>query len=152
MGTIITIQQIEDAVSKAGKAYWKVATEQGAMSCFEDKVIENLKKYPNSRVDVDVATSGDKQQFKNIRAFNNVVPEMTAQTLEIAPVVEVVKMTDKFTEARDSKNVSIFTSYAKDLFVALLLQDNGENETQMDDLALMAHSIALVKLARDSFS
>ena len=113
MKTTLGINNIEGAESKAGKAYFKVATDQGPMSCFEKNVADVLANYVGRSVTCEVATSADGK-FKNIRSVDEDTPpvKMNAQ-----PETEIPQQ-DKFVEARASKDASMYTSYTKDLIVA----------------------------------
>lgn len=72
MEKIIEIKGIEETEAKSGRVYYKVKTQEGIMSCFEDSIIKELKKcdIDEKKAKVEIATNErDGKTFKNIRKF-----------------------------------------------------------------------------------
>lgn len=149
MNTTIIISEIKQDVMKNGKPYWKVFTDQGQMSCFEEPIVVELNKKLGQPQEANVEVSGN---FKNIRKLAKGTAQ--AQTTGTAnapfPVQKMPAQSEgyiaaresKYAEARESKDKSMYTSYAKDIFVAHI--NAGKEVT-------MIECINLIKQARDAF-
>ncbi len=103
MKTTIEVKSIEQKTGRTGKPYWTVATDQGAMNCFDTAVIEELKGclLDGHFAEVEVAESGG---FKNIREFYNGKADKPKDA--------------QFADNIKKKCLAMFISYAKDLCVA----------------------------------
>lgn len=150
--TNLAITEHEDKTSKNGKDYTRFKTNQGWMSCFETDVIKTLKENEGKIISVEVAESEQNgKSYKNIRGFNEVVAgaEMPANDVK-TPEVEVIKpdLLGK-TETNDNKGTSYYTSYAKDIFIALY---EKTNTNQIATEELMQIAIDVVKQGRQAFS
>ena len=146
MKTTLQINDIQEAEAKSGKTYYKVATNEGQMSCFEKVEADKLANNVGRSLDVEVATSADGK-FKNIRkvyedtpVIKPGVPQETQGSYKEA--FYTPKVSNKFTEAINRKSTTMYTSYAKDIFIAMLAKG---------DDADMNTAINLVKQARDAF-
>jgi len=137
----IEIKGIDEKTSKAGRIYWSVTTQDGVMTCFDTELIKELKKRfgAGQFANVEIAK---KDNFVNIRGL-----------AEDSVVVEKIgeKESESFTDARKAKDVSIYTSYAKDLCIAILNQDSKTTDdwTITD---LMTIAVNTIKQARDAFN
>jgi hypothetical protein len=138
--TIIEIRGVEEKESKNGRKYASFKTDKGTMTCFESNLINDLKKKVGKSVKVLVA---EVNGFTNIREYVEDVGEITTE--KISTGNEATE--NKFTEARKSKDVSMNTSYAKDILIALIEKQKSE----FDANALMETAIKMVKKARDAF-
>ena len=64
----IIIQSIENALKKADNSiYWKLGTNEGNMTCFEEKIISQLAVGGSYEVEVVESQGQGGQQYKNIR-------------------------------------------------------------------------------------
>jgi len=102
----LEIQDYEDKKSQAGKRYTRFKTNQGWMSAFDKKLIEDLKSNEGKFVIVDMAID-EERGFKNIKKFYGVAEA----NLEEPVKKEVIS---------ESKNnhTTMYVSYAKDLIVS----------------------------------
>lgn len=113
METTIELRGMIEKESKNGRKYTQFQTNMGDMSCFENKVVDVLKTKIGQHVAVDLV---DSNGFKNIRG-------LAGQTQ--APKTTSMTTGDKFVEAREEKNKSIYTSYVKDLVVSGMKVDDA---------------------------
>jgi hypothetical protein len=137
--TIIEIKGIETKDSKTGMKYFSILTEQGAVTCFEKAITDELKKNIGNHVKVEIATN--ERGFRNVRKF------LGLATAEESKTVETPAKVDVFAEARQEKNKSCYVSYAKDIFMELIKSKLPEEPEQ----AVMLRAIKLVKMAIQSF-
>ena len=135
--TIVTLKGVQEKESKAGRKYISFQTDAGNMTCFEDAVTAELKKHMDKRVKLEIA---EKDGFKNIRKFLGEISEEKISQAKAEP-------SENFEQARKLKDQSIYTSYAKDVFVSL----SNTAEAGIEHADLMSEAIALIKQARDSF-
>ena len=62
--------------------------------------------------------------------------------------------TDAFMDARNAKDQSIYTSYAKDIFITIyqkLMEDTQLKDNEIASHAVMQKAIELVKQAKEAF-
>lgn len=149
--TITTLKGVEERTSKQGRKYFSFTTDDGAATCFENSIVDELKKRIGKRVRLEIA---EKNGFKNIRKFlGDLEPERPGNAGEKSQPVEEIA------EARKLKDVSIYTSYAKDIFIELLGMENRflmekklEERDPIQASKLMEMATTLIKQARTSFS
>ena len=146
----LKILDFEDKLSRAGKRYTRFKTERGWMSAFDAEVIEPLKNMAGKGfVEVEVV-SDEEKGFTNIRGFygygaanGNKIKE----SLKAEMKVEEEKVPIKKIIAQN--HVTMYTSYAKDIFCELcgykIIEKGNEKET-------MQKAVELVKQAREAFS
>lgn len=152
MKTTLKLLGVEKKTSQKGVAYTSFQTSEGWMSCFEQNVVDKLMNHIGQEVEVSVATRGD---FKNIVAFYVDATTMIGKDVIDTPNTagtgnQYIK--DKFSEARASKDTSIYTSYAKDLFITFLENTKKlKTETDLDPVVMMQLAIDLVKQAKEAF-
>ena len=146
MEKIISIIGIEQKPKKDGKPYWKVSTNAGNYNCFEAHVIVPIKSaYATEKackVDI-VEKNGYFHIDKFIEIVEGAVPAETIKPEEFG----TAKGTAKGTANGTAKNTTMYTSYAKDIFVAVTTE--GSSRTHEQDMEL---AVKLVKQARDAFS
>jgi len=143
METTVTIKGVEEKESKAGRKYFSFETDQGRMTCFEGSLVEVLKKKVGEKVNVDVQETNG---FKNIKKI------LTEVKTEKIPAIQAPIKEEKFEEARAEKNKSIYTSYAKDLFIVMLENADASTIKSTKDFEnIMAESVKLVKQAIAAF-
>src|SRR3990167_7548801 len=122
MKTNIQIKQSENKQTSAGKPYWRFLTSEGWISVFQKPIAEKLNENINGILEVELTeTESNGYINKNITKIYGVV--------EGNPIVSEIKMAqgivqkdarDAFAEQRERKEQSIYTSYAKDLFLAMM--------------------------------
>ena len=140
--TITTLKGISEKESKAGRKYFSVQTDEGNMTMFDKPIIDEMMKHIGKKVRLEYAEN--EQGFRNVKKFLGEVSEekVTQQSIPISV------SSDKFDEQRKLKDQSIYTSYAKDVFIAMLQADKSES---LDASKLMQAAIERVKQARESF-
>jgi hypothetical protein len=131
METIINIERVDIKATKAGKTYAGFKTNIGQLNCFDEAIVSTLRNSEGKTIRVEIE---EKNGFKNIKKYLGVSE------------VPVEKVCDK-TSYRDDKEVMMMTSYAKDVFIAILPMFKGQ-----DDIHLaMGVAVKLVKSARAEF-
>lgn len=141
MRTTLKIEGIEQKTSKQGREYKSIRTTQGNMSCFENNVLIDLVKNVGNFVSVDVE---ERNGFKNITGFGQ-------QELGATPAAGTPSQATSAPQSQtfSSKDQTFYTSYAKDVFIALLSKDKTE---VYNAETLMQNAIDLVKKAREAFN
>tara|TARA_Y100000310_G_scaffold301841_1_gene338657 strand:+ start:200 stop:589 length:390 start_codon:yes stop_codon:yes gene_type:complete len=124
----VTLLSFEDKTSKNNNPYTRFETDKGSMACWDEPVIEELKKKITHRVVVDVV---DSKGYKNIKA-------LLAGVVDQTPQATPQNGEDKFT--------SMYVSYAKDIFVALTANPVKETKSAKE---VMDAAIMLVKQAKE---
>lgn len=140
----LSIEDFEDKVAKTGKKYTRFKTDRGWMSCFDIKMIEELKKATGQSIECLIATDEEKG-FTNIR---NVIGKAN----EDAVVVEKVGVPQETKELPGNRNTTMYVSYAKDLCAVMLGLDQEIPKQIRKPLMVMTEAIALVKQAQKAFS
>ena len=131
----LKVSQIADLFGKNdGKPFWTVETDQGKMNAFDKKFVDDvLRKAMNGSylVEVSVETSPDGR-------FTNIRPKRTGED----------KTTQKpLATAKGFDSNAMYVAYAKDIFVALLV--NYQGTPKRDSAGIMDDSITLVKQAKE---
>jgi hypothetical protein len=153
-------RRINAKASKAGKTYWEVETDQGNATCFDYPIVQEIEKSlgkPISLYDLETNEKG----FINLRPAKNKPMQTPSTNQNFGSSAQEIKPSqqanpNQFAEARMSKDVSIYTSYAKDIFLQLQQQ---EYEVRTSDKAMGGNSpefnmnlaIKLIKQAKVSF-
>ena len=146
----ITIDKHEDKTSQGGKDYSRFSTNLGWLSCFEEELIKELKLLGDGNsIEVEVAISEKNgQTFKNIRNVysrsKTDQPTMNTTSNEIKVPVAV---------KTNNTTATMYASYSKDIFLGIhealtRVEVNGD----LDEKAIMAKAIELVKQAQEAFS
>ena len=141
--TTFTPRRINAKASKAGKTYWEIETDQGNATCFDYPIVQEIEKNIGKSISMyDLET--------NEKGFINLRPARShpANALIVAQPVATQPQADNFKEARNAKDVSIYTSYAKDLFIEFFKEDNKNKPTQTE---MMKNAVELIKQAKVSF-
>jgi inhibitor of KinA sporulation pathway (predicted exonuclease) len=139
----IKINDFEDKKSSAGVRYTLFDTSQGKMSCWDEDLIKSLKKEIGKSVNVDTTEKGD---FVNIRALYKDVIEVEEEKVGIGKTEAPTMFKDK--------HASMYVSYAKDIFLALMPVVAEEMKNTKSAIAydlIMSKAIELVKQARKEF-
>lgn len=162
MKTQIKILKHENKTSKEGKDYTRFNTSAGWVSAFDGEIIDELKKGTGRTVSVELATSEDGK-FKNIRKFYGLVApgleELKQANEETEELIEQVTKVIKPEQFGKSvyQPTSMYVSYAKDIFCALLENikpTTADFNVEMAKVAfrnVMQESIELVKQAHKAF-
>lgn len=143
----LIVQSIVEKESKAGRKYFSVKTDQGDYSCFEFVIIKVLKENIGKKIEFETSYNkkDNGQVFKNIRRIIQIVGN---ENVSSKPSSNNPNNFEQITEARSMKDTSIYTSYAKDIFLEMLSMDKEEGIPAKE---LMQAAVDLVKQARDSF-
>lgn len=98
---------------KRGKngEYVRFKTNDGWMSCFDEKVIENLKELEGNTVCVEIEEKQGKNFKGEVTTFKNIIGYHGDEE-DIEEKVEVIKMN------KPSNFTPMYVSYVKDLIVA----------------------------------
>ena len=145
---------------KRGKngEYVRFETNEGWKSCFDSVVTDNLKQFEGSIACVETVDipgknfRGEDIIFKNItKCYGEAEKSNVIENYGEDEKPEVVKIGERNIDISDPKGrevktneiqVGVYTSYAKDIFCAML--EKG-NKADMDD------AIELVKQAKEAF-
>ena len=140
--TIVTLKGVQEKEAKSGRKYISFQTSDGNMTCFESSICDELKKHLDKKVRLEIA---EKDGFTNIRKFLGEISEEKISQAKAEPS----QPSENFEQARKLKDQSIYTSYAKDIFLQLVQEEQKEKIMTNDEV--MKQAIALVKQARDAF-
>ena len=145
MKTNLKILGVEKKTSKNNQEYYSFQTTAGTMSCFDLTTAKELIEHVDENIEVEIAK---KNGFTNLVKFlGNVAKEQV--------ISEDVPPADKFADARKSKDTSIYTSYAKDVFIKILESQekfeagNDSSFPQVRDMMDMA--VKVIKQAKEAF-
>ena len=138
------IENFEPKKTKTNKVYTRFQTNEGWMSCFNDKVSEELIKKIGQTVSVDTTTAGDFQNIVGLGGNDPVSEDLAEVEVEQPKITKQVKADPSISRGRDT---SFYTAYAKDIFIALL--EKSKMVTNLD--IIMAEAIGLVKQAQFAF-
>jgi hypothetical protein len=137
------IYEIEEKTAKNGRRYHRVKTDDGWLSVFEKDIVDDLRDYVGGICNIAIAERGD---FKNIIGIVEDSVNMPPTTeSKPKPKIEVV-------EKQANQGTSFYTSYAKDIFIAMLDKPEIDTITKETANEFMADAIDLVKQAKASFS
>ena len=151
----INIETIERKTSKtSGKAYWKAKTQLGWMSIFDKEIARQLEDCCDNNLGCSVEYT-EKQSgemtYRNITAYlGDVKGNISLPTVEENTTPKGVTSSDK--------NATMYTSYAKDIFIAMheeifiAMHEEIKPSNIGESASIMQCSIDLVKQARDAFS
>jgi len=133
------IEDFEHKVSRDGKTnYTRFKTNEGWMACFDKALIDDVVKAKGKTLECEITE--DEKKRKVLQAVVGYADE------EATPPKEI----DVTPEKSDNRNTTMYTSYAKDIFIGLItgIEPDGIKSCG----ALMNNAITLVKQARDAFS
>tara|TARA_R100000501_G_C2567159_1_gene75479 strand:- start:192 stop:629 length:438 start_codon:yes stop_codon:yes gene_type:complete len=144
MKTTIKIQDIEEKVSqKTGKTFIRAKMADGGwITAFEKPHVEAIKvaMANNEEIELELVERGE---YTNVqRVYGNVGEQLQVEE------VKMVDKEDKYKEAREDKNRSILTSYAKDIYLANTVGLDIKDIHPEDEMTL---AIGLVKQAWEAF-
>lgn len=128
------IDGIENKEAKNGRNYTLLTTSEGKMSVFDKPVVEALKDKVGKTVRCEVEESNG---FKNIRKFISNGSEVKQETIK-----------DNWSAARESKDLMMKVSYAKDIFLALY-NSSLVKEIEATEEDIMAAAVKLIKQAEE---
>ena len=137
----ININEKEHKVGKAsGKPYMRFNTSQGWMSCFDKDLCEKLSEVTGTGVPVEVEVK-EKGDFKNIVAMIGIAEDNPTKPSDNKTFAKAP------TATTNDKATTMYTSYAKDIYVSM-----NKDDTALTKKALMDEAISLVKQAQKAFS
>ena len=140
----IEILGSEHKITKAGKPFMRFNTSLGWMSCFDEKESKKLKEFEGGIASCELVESGE---FKNIKkcygAGSEEVGKVTIDGQEVDMPPQVIKMNGNVVP---KNTTTMYVSYAKDIFCALLAWDK---DAKIDES--METAIVLVKQAKEAF-
>ena len=144
---IIFIEGFEDKpMTKNNSPHCIFNTTLGPMGCFEESIINELKKLqPGHSAEIEMGTSTDGK-YKNIRGLIGIRSgdDMIEEVKKQAPIVDrYVKPTN------NNAHTTMYVSYAKDLCVALY--ESNKEVMQKDSDKCMEQAIKLIKQAQGAF-
>jgi len=150
------VKDIEEKESKSGRIFWSIETDKGKFSCFEKEIVEAIGMNGIGKIcNLDIASSEDGK-FQNVRSWDGKPEEakksFTTAKASVKPAEpdKCLVSQDKFAEAREEKNRSIYVSYAKDIFIELVKIDAAEKKEYLAS-ELMKSAINLIKQAAKEF-
>ena len=153
----VKILSIEPAVSKAKQVYYKVKTNKGLCTAFDEDIVKAIKDTAiGEEISLDIKkVEKDGITYLNIRGFGMDDEEvMTDDEHDMKAHDDYNKLHVKpqdFGKTKTDLGTSFYTSYAKDIFIALINHPKlivGLDETNR----AMDNAIDLVKQAREAFS
>ena len=109
METNLKIELVEEKVSKQGRNYKRFKTSDGWMSCFEDKVTQDLVANMGKEIKVNVE---ERNGFKNITKFLGCNGHVS---VPIENVTDTTVGKPAFSHDKRSKQASMIISYTKDM-------------------------------------
>lgn len=137
----LEILDYEDKKTQAGKRFVRFKTSDGWMSCFDSKAAEELKKFEGKTASVEVTESGE---FKNIKKCYG-----SAGEEEEVEVQKIGKPSENQTFKKASNHTTMYVSYAKDIFCAMINTNTYPEGFQ--EAGVMKLAIDLVKQAKEAF-
>ena len=146
--TTFTPRRINAKASKAGKTYWEIETEQGNATCFDYPIVQEIEKSLGKPISLYDLEANDKG-FINVRPAKKGFSQAPQSQISQPAIAQPTHNSENFKEARMAKDVSIYTSYAKDIFLALL--EKEPKSDALDFIAMMKDAISVVKQAKTSF-
>jgi len=136
MRTSVILEEIGTKIAKgSGREYHSCKTSEGVMNCFEGKIVLELMKNLGKSVDIEIEEASG---FKNIRKFYGVPEIQDVKNESPSPT----------TGAPTNRETTMYTSYAKDVFITLR---EAEMFVALTNKELMESAIALVRQAREAF-
>jgi len=147
----LLIKDYEDKKGKtSGKRYTRFETNQGWFSAFDADVIDPIKKLEGKWALCGVVITDAN---KNIREFHGEGKEESSSenmTGDDAEKVVESRPAPARAESSEGKGTSYYTSYAKDIFCAMLAVNPKVTEEE-SVLNMMRKAVALVKEAKKNF-
>ena len=138
--TTALIEAVETKKTAAGKTYWVVKTDIGNISTFDDKLKDSISNYVGKKVKIGYQLT-DKG-FMNLKSIDTAtLPEEKIEDKE-----------DDKLEARKAKDVCVYTSYAKDIFVEYMAKNPDVMKDEMLAKTSMLCCCELIKQAREAFN
>ena len=147
MKTTIQIKGFEIKAPAEGKrGYHKFDTSEGIINVFDKALIDPMVANAGKIVDIEMI---EQNGFKNIKKFYGIGEANNVKVTE-----ENVKPSENFAEARAMKDQSIYTSYAKDIVIAIWTKQEDklmkeENKHSLEDITKVA--INTVKQIKEAF-
>ena len=161
----ITIEDHEDKEYGAGKKYTRFNTSEGWIACFDKKTIKMLKRAEDDEEEILVKIeTDDDDRAKVTKAFKQAeddddddnVPVVKPGQPDRSNFQENTYNPNKYSNqakpiVNGNKGTTMYTSYAKDIFVAIITGLRVGDLTDQRFTELMNNSIELVKQAQKAF-
>ena len=128
MTEVLQVETIVQKTAKNKNPFWVLTTSNGDMTCWNKEVVDEIKKTLGNDIEVEVEREG---KYTNIVKFCR-SDEVKTEKVENKP--------------KQNGNAMMLTSYAKDIFIAMVTTEERESMTDT-----MRFAVELVKQARDSF-
>lgn len=145
MKTNLKILGVEKKQTKNNQDFYSFQTTAGTMSCFDLTTAKELVEHVDENIEVEIEKNNG---FTNLKKFLGNVTADKVPSEDVPPK-------DKFADARKSKDTSIYTSYAKDVFMKLVeCQEEipaGKDASFPQFNDLMDIAIKMVKQAKEAF-
>jgi len=161
----IKVNEIIERQTNDGRTYYQVESNKGRMSCWDKDTVGRLIASIDANMEVEVNVVqkqvGDKT-YLNIQK-DDYKPKQV-ETVAGIPVVQTKPMTEQsFVSQKqehvvksDSRTATMYTSYAKDIFIELLKDIKGDKpcfEASDEGFKMiMDMAISMVKQAKEAFS
>jgi len=145
----LEITKFEHKITGAGKPYIRFQTNEGWMSCWDSVISEKLQELIGKSVEMDITEKpgqnfkGEDIVYKNIIGIVGECEDIDKVVVEKVGVPQETKVSKP-----NEIQVGVYTSYAKDIFVALHERANLETQAEITNMAL---AIKLVKQAKEAF-
>lgn len=133
---ILKIKSNAKTLSRDGsKEYYIIQTDKGKFSCWDDEIADKLKVGKSYEVIID-----SNGKYKTIRGFKG-----EASPINAAVEAKTIKPDQAF-RSDTSRETSMYTSYAKDIFLELVKGVEAPNVKEA-----MKTAVEAVKQAREAF-
>ncbi len=127
----VKIEDFEDKKAANGTRYTRFKTSDGWMSCFDKKTIEALKQLEGETVSLNI-TVDEEKGWKNIKGL------VGKAESDGKPLKAIESERKPLLTSNDYEPTSMYVSYAKDIFVALLESTPKGSELDVNDVMRIA--------------
>ena len=147
----VLINEVEMKFKKDNKTpYARVKADGEWYSCFDSKVIETVQTLKGQYAEAEITQKGDFKNIVDIALYSETSTQPAEEPVKNSPYnVEV----NNGNISVEKKTTTMYTSYAKDLFIALLetIKDRKEGLPYLPNIETMTLATNLIKQARDEF-
>ena len=146
----IIILEVQEKLASNGKTYWRFKTnsDEGVKwyTCFDAKVSAFLKGIVGKDKIVDAKVEDNLIKWTEFVSHGAPVENVDMHdnwNSNTEPIKK--KFAEETLHVVDKKQVSMYVSYAKDIFIAML------RDTELKPEGIMDYAVKLVKQAKESF-
>lgn len=137
--TTIEVKGLEVIEAKDGKkGYTKFNTSEGNINVFDKFLIDPLTKNLGKCVEVELIERNGYKNITKFYAISTTIPKVVHENIK--------NPMKPFEQQKNEKNQSMYTSYAKDVFICLK-EKSGSTANE----SIMQEAIRLVQLAKEAF-